>query len=122
VFFWWKRRQWFPAVIALVAAVFAGGIIAPGLVMDRVVLDDTKLEQTTGFWFSQTVKGFRLAEVESIKITIMKATGRKDRDYAVWIARLKNGGTRQVDPGDLWENNSEDIIERLKAKGIEVRR
>jgi hypothetical protein len=122
VFFSWRRHQWLPALIAFVVAMFAGGIIAPGLVMDRVVLDDTKLEQTTGFWFSQTVKGFRLAEVESIRITIMKATGRKDRDYEVWIAKLKNGRTREVDPGDLWENNGDDIIARLKAKGIEVRR
>jgi hypothetical protein len=60
--------------------------------------------------------------VQSITITTVKAVGRRDRDHDVWIATTKSGRTQQVDPGDLWENNSQDIIERLEAKGIEVTR
>ncbi|HWB01585.1 MAG TPA: hypothetical protein VG796_01090 [Verrucomicrobiales bacterium] len=122
VFFWWKRSQWLPAVILLAIAMFGGGIIAPGLLMDRVVLDDTKLQQTTGFWFSPTIKGFNLAGLKSIRIIKVKAMGRNDHDHDEWIATMKSGRTGQLDPGDLWENNAEDIIDRLKAKGIEVMR
>lgn len=101
-------------------AVLAGGIIGPMLALDRVVLDDHKLEQTTGFWFAPTVKGFQLDEVASLTITVVR--GRKDLDYEVWTAQMKNGGSKQVDPGDLWEMNGADIIERLRKRGIEVRR
>lgn len=47
-------------VIAFIVSALAGGIFSPSLVMDRVILDDLKLEQTTGFWFDPTVKGFGL--------------------------------------------------------------
>ncbi|HWB01589.1 MAG TPA: hypothetical protein VG796_01110 [Verrucomicrobiales bacterium] len=122
VFFWWKRSQWLPAVILLAIAMFGGGIIAPGLLMDRVVLDDTKLQQTTGFWFSPTIKGFNLAGLKSIRIIKVKAMGRNDRDHDEWIATMKSGRTEQLDPGDLWENNTDDIVDCLKARGIEVTR
>src|SRR5262245_2700216 len=62
---------------AFFVSVLAGGIFAPMLAMDRVVLDDEKLEQTTGFWFSPTVKGFRLADVALVTITT--AHDRKGR-------------------------------------------
>lgn len=115
----WKRKPPGLAWVAIAVGALAGGVFAPGMAMDRVVLDEEKLEQTTGFWFSPTVKGFRLADVESITINI--ARDRKDREYEVWEARLKNGRLQRIDPGDLWEMNGPDIIERLKAKGVEVR-
>ncbi len=108
------------SLIAFGISALAGGFFAPTLAMDRVVLDDEKLEQTTGFWFAPTVKGFRLADVELI--TISTARGRKNREYEVWIVKRRNGETRTIDPGDLWEMNGPDIIKRLRGKGIEVRR
>ncbi len=115
----WKRQ---PAVFALIAfgvSGLAGGFVAPMLAMDRVVLDDEKLEQTTGVWFAPTVKGFRLAD--TARVTIGTALDKKNRAYEVWIVKLKNGQTRMIDPGDLWEMHGPDIIERLRKKGIEVR-
>ena len=108
------------ALTAFGIALLAGGIIGPMLALDRVVLDDEKLEQTTGFWFAPNVKGFRLAEVASLTITT--EFGRKNLEYEVWTAQLKNGGVKQVDPGDLWEINGVDIAQRLRKRGIEVRR
>jgi len=35
---------------------------------------------------------------------------------------MKNGQTREIDPGDLWVINGPDIVQRLRGKGIEVRR
>ncbi|WP_437825800.1 hypothetical protein [Sorangium sp. So ce1153] len=116
----WGRKPLRFALIAFLVAAIAGGIFAPMLAMDRVVLDDQKLEQTTGFWFAPTVKGFRLADVAFVAIGT--ARGRKNRVVEVWIVKMKNGETREIDPGDLWEMNGEDIVRRLREKGIEVRR
>lgn len=119
-FLLWRRKALTLALIPFGVATLAGGIIAPMLALDRVVLDDQKLEQTTGFWFAPTIKGFRLTEVESV--TIGTARNIKNREYQVWIAKMKNGDSQEIDPGDLWVMNGPDIIERLRAKGIEVRR
>ena len=115
----WKRRTLILSLIALGISAFAGGIVAPMLAMDRVVFDDEKLEQTTGFWFSPIVKGFRLADVALV--TISTARDRKNREYEVWIVTMKNGQRQEIDPGDLWERNGPDIVERLRGKGIKVR-
>ena len=104
--------------IAFGVSALAGGLVAPMLAMDRVVLDDEKLEQTTGIWFAPTVKGFRLADVALV--TIDTARDSQNREYELWIVRMKNGQTRQIDPGDLWEMNGPDIIARLREKGIGV--
>ncbi|WP_437895214.1 hypothetical protein [Sorangium sp. So ce124] len=116
----WRRQPLTIALIAFGVAALAGGIFAPMLAKDRVVLDDEKLEQTTGFWFAPTVKGFRLAEVASLAIGT--ARDRKNREIEVWIVKMKDGQTREIDPGDLWEMNGQDIIRRLREKGIDVRR
>ncbi|WP_438032978.1 hypothetical protein [Sorangium sp. So ce204] len=116
----WRRQPLVVALIAFGVSAVAGGLFAPMLAMDRVVLDDEKLEQTTGFWFAPTVKGFRLAEVESIAIGT--ARDRKNREYEVWIVKGRDGETREIDPGDLWEMNGQDILLRLREKGIDVRR
>ena len=119
-FLLWRRKPLVLALVAFGVSVLAGGIFAPMLALDRVVLDDQKLEQTTGFWFAPTVKGFRLTDVESVTISTVR--DMKNRKYEVWIAKMKDGHSQEVDPGDLWEMNGRDIIERLRAKGIEVRR
>ena len=118
VFLLWKHQPWMFALIAFGVSAVAGGLVAPTLAMDRVVLDDEKLEQTTGIWFAPTVKGFRLADVASV--TISSARDRQKREHEVWIVVLKNGQRRRIDPGDLWEMNGPDIIERLREKGIDV--
>ena len=87
--------------------------------LDRVVLDDQKLEQTTGFWFAPLTKGFRLADVEYVEIGT--ARNGRGREYEVWIVKHKSGRTQTIDPGDLWEMNGPDIVARLRTKGIEVR-
>ncbi|WP_437587819.1 hypothetical protein [Sorangium sp. So ce1000] len=115
----WRRKPLAIALILFGVSALAGGLVAPMLARDRVVLDDEKLEQTTGFWFAPTVKGFRLAEVASIAIGT--ARDRKNREYEVWIVKRRDGQTREIDPGDLWEMNGQDIIRRLREKGIDVR-
>lgn len=111
-----KKASLRAIIIAFFFAAMAGGVFAPLLFMDRVVLDEEKLEQTTGFWWSPSVKGFRLADVESVRMG--KDRDRKNREFEVWIVRYKNGSIETIDPGDLWEMNGDDIRARLRLRGI----
>ena len=113
-----KRKPVLYWLGAFAVAAVAGVIFAPMIALDRVVLDDEKLEQTTGFWFAPTVKGFRLADAFSV--TIRNEPNRKGRETEVWIITMKSGQTQRIDPGDLWEMNGDDIAARLEEKGIIV--
>jgi hypothetical protein len=83
------------------------------------VLDGEKLQQTTGFWFHSTVKGFALKAVASVQIG--SARDRKNGEYEVWIVNCKNGSTEIIDPGDLWILHRSDLIRRLGEKACPVR-
>jgi hypothetical protein len=54
-------------------------------------------------------------------VAIRTATNHQGREFRLWIVKSKSGTTQEIDPGDLWDMHTPDILERLKAKGIDVR-
>ena len=105
------------AVIAIVA--FFSVAVLPGIWIDRVTLDAQGVTQHTGFWWSQTVKGFKTADVSEIRI-LRKPSGPERHLQVVWEIHQKNGATKDIDPGDLWDNASEYLIPNLRERGITV--
>lgn len=111
------QNQWGARVTGTSAliAIFAGLLIAPSMAVDRVTVTATEIEQRTGFWFAQRVKGFKYAEVESVNITEQITRRRKQ---AIWNVRRKDGSTHVIDPGDLWEMNTGQIVPLLERYGV----
>jgi hypothetical protein len=105
------------AVIAVVA-LFSLAVL-PGIWIDRVTLDAQGVTQHTGFWWSQTVKGFKTAEVREIRI-LRKPSGPENRLQTVWEIHRKSGGTQDIDPGDLWDNGTDYLVPKLRERGITV--
>ena len=101
-------------------ALIAGLIFGPSMLKDRVIVTDKKIEQQTGFFFAQTVKGFEFSDVSFVRIT-RKPTGPKNRMAMVWEIHKSNGSTQDIDPGDLWESNSDEIAKVLQDRGVEFR-
>ncbi len=95
-----------------------GLLFGPMLLMDRVIVDDSRIRQHTGFWFDQTEKGFSFDGIERVTIT----TGRdmKGRVIEVWIAKYQDLPSVTVDPGDLWELNGDAIAKHVNALDINV--
>ena len=106
------------SLVVLMPAACCGGLIAPTLAADQVVLDDEKLEQTTGLWFSPTVKGFRHESVA--RIVVSTGVMEQNRRAVGWVVEHKDGHTEIIDPGDLWESHTHEIVPQLRALGIEV--
>ena len=102
----------------LVPAGCCGGLIAPTLASDRVVLDDEQLEQVTGLWFAPTVKGFRFDSVARIVVT--RGVIEHNRRAVGWVVEHHDGHTEVIDPGDLWESHTPEIVSHLTAHGVEV--
>ena len=117
LFLFVKVNKLFGLLIGAFAILF-GALFGPMLIMDRVVVDDRRIRQHTGFWFDQTVKGFEFEGIEQIVIT----TGHdlKGREIEVWVAEYGDRAPVRVDPGDLWESNGETLARHIRGLGIEV--
>ena len=113
----WGRGRVLGGSITLIGIVFAI-VFGPMLFNDRVVISENRLEQTTGFWFSPTVKGFDLLDLRKVTIT----TGRdlKRREIEIWVAEYGDGVSVRIDPGDLWESNGDEIVDFLENLGVPV--
>ena len=98
--------------------VLFGLLFGPMLLMDRVIVDDSRIRQYTGFWFDQTEKGFSFDGIERVTIT----TGRdlKGRVIEIWIAEYRDRPSVTVDPGDLWELNGDAIAKHINALGVDI--
>ena len=114
-----KYGQGKRAVAPLLLGGLALGVFLPGMALDRVVVTSEEIWQTTGFWFMPTRKGFRYADVHSIRIEERKSS--KGAPNEIWIVRYRNGGTETLDPGDLWEKAGATILPRLREHGVDVR-
>jgi hypothetical protein len=106
------------AAVTLLGGLAFGGFL-PGMAVDRVVVTSEEIRQTTGFWFAPTRKGFRYADVHSIRIE--ERTTSKGVPSAIWVVRYKNGAGESLDPGDLWEKSGDTILPRLREHGVDVR-
>lgn len=112
------------AFVCFLMAALVGGVMAPGMFLDRVTLDERRLEQPHGIWFMPGYgpKGFDLARVREIAISVRERTARRGRRVSeeVWTATYDDGSTEAVVAGDLWKYHGREIIERLRKRGIVI--
>lgn len=114
-----RKVHFLPLTLLLLGmASCTGGVMGPTLALDHVVLDDAKLEQTTGLWFAPTVKGFRTDSVARIVVTT--GVNPKNLRAMMWVVEHKDGRTEAIDPGDVWEMHTDALVARLRERGIEV--
>jgi hypothetical protein len=114
----WRYVAPGPGVIVSGFGIFFGVLFGPMLFMDRVLVDETRIEQFTGFWFGQTRKGFRFGDLKRVRIT----TGQdlKGRDIEIWVAEYESKPPVEIAPGDLWESNGVSIVDYLQGLGIDI--
>jgi hypothetical protein len=90
------------------------------LFLDRVVVTSEGITQTTGFWFAPTVKGFRFAETESVRIKTERT--RRGLPNDIWWVHKHDGTVQRLDPGDLWASNTDRFVPVLEQRNIPVSR
>jgi hypothetical protein len=54
-------------------------------------------------------------------VHIKQAPDMRNRIRTLWEIHEKKGTTRDIDPGDLWKVNSEQIERLLKEHGVKFR-
>lgn len=115
-----QRYKQAACLILYAAAAFIGLVFGPMLFLDRVEVTSEGITQTTGFWFVPTVKGFRFAEVESVRIETELTRNGLPND--IWRVRKHDGTVQRLNPGDLWEANTDRILPVLTQRNILVSR
>ncbi len=109
------------ATLIIGGTVLAVLAIVPGIWMDTVTVGPDGVTQRTGFWFAPTVKGFRFDEVSELSIERRQVKRRRGPDTRnIWVLRRRDGSTREIDPGDLWEQATPYIIGKMRERGIRV--
>jgi hypothetical protein len=92
-------------------------IMAPGLFLDRVTIDDEHFTLRTGFWFYPTVRDVRFSDVQRIELTSQRRRRSTDRDMH---CRLRNGTVTRVPVGTLMQYAADEILDRADQKGIPI--
>lgn len=113
-----SKKQIIPGGIIIIIGLIFGIIFGPILFADKVVIDESRIIQKTGFWFSPTLKGFEFKELNEIVITVEK--DETDYPALIWYGHYSSGDIKKVDPGDLWDNNTTEIVQYIKKLGINV--
>jgi hypothetical protein len=114
-----RPKQRAKGILFTVVAGFFAVAILHAMWHDRVVLTPTGAEQTVAhLWFSPTVKRIRYAAVDYI--AIREIQGRRFRQR-VWFVHLIDGTLEEIDFGDLWENNEDLIVEKLRGYRVQFR-
>lgn len=111
-----KSLMWL-AILPVLFSLLSGGLFAPMMILDRVEVTPTSIEQTTGFWWDPTRKGFTYSDVIKVQIT-KKRVGPKLQLHTIWEVHFLDGRVKDIEPGDLWEMNSEEIVKRLENFGV----
>lgn len=106
-------------LVVIAAVAVLGVAVLPGMWRDRVVITSTTAEQSTGFWLAPTVSRIVYADVESI--TIKEVRGRRSRENRVWFVHQVNGETNEINPWDLWKNNEDLVVRKLREYGVKFR-
>jgi hypothetical protein len=106
------------SVSAILAAV-ALFVVAPGLHFDRVTMDNDVVVQQVGIWFMPKRVSYNLSKIQQVRIE--RVNGRRGPTEE-WVFRMKDGETERFNPGDLWRSHGDDILARLRDKGIDALR
>ncbi len=116
---WFLRtvnKKWGFALMVLSPVLLI--IVAPATYSDRVVVDDQHFEAKYGIWFSPNMQSVRFDDLSEIRYVATR--GHRGRiDYSLHCV-TKTGETRIVPAGDLVKNTVPEILEKAKAKGINI--
>ena len=93
-------------------------VVTPAMYSDRVVVDDQHFEARYGIWFSPNVQSVRFDDLREIHY--MATRGNRGRIKYSLNCITKAGESRVVAAGDLVNNTVPEILERARAKGVNI--
>jgi hypothetical protein len=104
----------------LAIALIAGGLFAPAMLRDRIIMSPREIATTTGFWFAPTREGFTYQDVQHVRVTTCRDP--KGRVCPAWEVHYRDGKVHLIQLSDLWVRHSEHIMTSLQGFGVSFSR
>lgn len=109
-----KRKMGFSL---LFFAMLIGLFMIPSMMAVSVSVYSDRIEQVTGFWGYNKVKGFSFNDIDYVSIL----TDGDSSEKILWNIKYKKRTNEIIDISDIWERNSAEIISLLKGYGVHFR-
>ena len=114
-----KRRFW--GICLAVAGPLAAVAIAPGMYLDRVVVNQEGFYSRHGFWWNPTVHNIRYDELTLVRLVVEEKMSRGRKTYSYYFdCSFKQGRQERVPLGDIMREALPEIAERFRQHGVPV--
>lgn len=114
-----RLRSFAYARLVLPAAAVAVALLLVRFATDRVQIDSQRVVERSLFGSRGGLYLHALQTVEVSKASYDRA-GRGRRRPDVWTGTYGDGYSSRVEPGIAWTSHSEEVIARLRERGVTV--
>ena len=96
-------------------------VVVPGMVQDKVTVNNDGFTLHTGFWFAPTVHEVRFEDVNTIELIAEEKRSRRGKQTSYYFLCHKKSGVEKVPLGTLMqEGAAAKIVETARKRGILV--
>lgn len=115
-----KSTRW--GWILLIAGPLAGAVVAPGLLLDKVTVNDERFTLHTGFWFAPTAHQVRYGDLSVIEFMAEERRSRRGKRTSYYLlCHKKSGETERVPVGTLMQEGAViKILDKAVERGVPV--
>ena len=115
------RGKRLAGIFLAVAGPVAAVAIAPGIFLDRVVVNQEGFYSRHGFWWDPTIHQIRYSELNLVRLGYETKTGRRGISYSYHFdCFFKSGKQERVPLGDIMREALPEIAEQFRSHGVPV--
>lgn len=116
------RRQRLWGVAVAVGGPLVAVAVAPGMYLDRVVVNQDGFYSRHGFWWDPVVHQVRYDDLSLVRVVVEEKTGRRGRKtYSYYFdCFFKSGKQERVPLGDVMREALPEIAGQFEAHGVPV--
>jgi hypothetical protein len=117
-----RRKQYFWGVVLVLGGIAGAFAIAPGMFLDKVIVNQTGFYSRHGFWWNSTVHDIKYDQLNLVQLVVEESTGRRGRkNYSYYFdCSLKSGKRDRVPLGDIMREALPEIAEQFRKHGVTV--
>jgi hypothetical protein len=109
------------AVIMCIAGPVAAGVIAPGMFLDRVVVNQDGFSARYGLWWNPSVHQIRYEELNLVRLDVVEKTSRGRKTYSYYFdCSYKSGKQERIPLGDLMRQAAPELVQQFHKHGVPV--
>src|SRR5262245_20365249 len=116
------RKKYFWGYILAIGGPLAAVVIAPGMFLDRVIVDQEGFYSRHGFWWDSTIHQIRYDELVLVRLVVEEKIGRGGRkNYSYYFdCSFKTRTAERVPLGDVMRQAIPEIAEQFRKHGVQV--